>query len=263
MISKALVIGMGEVGRRLARALRQAGVEIVPVTREAGWEAAAASTPEPRLVCVGEAQLPPVLERLREVSPSALVFVQNGWVRDHLAGAGGATRGLIWFMSKGDFFRVLRASPFSGPLAAPLAAALEAGGIAAVAIDEPAFRSAEAEKMGFNCLVGLPLAVHRVSLAEYLQRHHAEAEALFEEATTVTARALGVAPSPAWWPEMLRLAEPLGWVRSAAPKALEHRNAAVLALARQLGVAVPVTERLLAAAGWTGGSTSTGLSSLT
>ncbi len=51
------------------------------------------------------------------------------------------------------------------------------------------FAAAEAEKMAFNCVVGLPLAVHGVSLGEYLTQHAPEAEAVFGEAATVTARA--------------------------------------------------------------------------
>jgi len=248
-VRRAFVIGMGEVGRRLAGALAASGVDVVPVTRAAGWDGALAAGGEPRLVCVGEGQLAEVAARLRGVPPARLAFVQNGWVRDELAGLPGHTRGLVWFTSKGEFFRVLRPSPFAGPLAGELAAALASGGIPAEALDDRAFRAAEAEKMGFNCVVGLPLAVHGVTLAEYLERHRDEARAVFDEAVEVTARALGVAPAAAWWDEFVRTVEPLAWVRSGAPKALAHRNGAVARLARELGTAVPANARLLAAAG--------------
>jgi ketopantoate reductase len=245
---RAFVVGMGEVGRRLGSALGAAGVEVVPVTRDVGWDALDAGSP--LLLCVREEALPPLLERLRGTDPARLVLVQNGWIRPLLGGIEGCTRGLIWFTSKGEFFRVLRASPFRGPLAAPLAAALGAGGIAAAAVSPAAFDALDAEKMGFNCVVGLPLAVHGVALGEYLERHAAEAEALFRESTETCARALGVAADPEWWPAFLAACAPLGWVRASAAKALEYRSGAVLRLARAQGVAVPATERLLSAAGF-------------
>jgi hypothetical protein len=72
---------------------------------------------------------------------------------------------------------------------------------------------------------------------------------LFRESVDVCARALCVAAEPAWWDDFRRAVEPLGWVRAAAAKALEYRSGAVARLARELGTAVPVTTRLLAAAG--------------
>ena len=248
-MQRAFVIGMGEVGRRLAGALAAAGVDVLPVTRESGWDEALGSSGAARLVCVGETQLAALVPRLRGVPPAALAFVQNGWIRPELEDLPGHTRGLVWFTSKGDFFRVLRPSPFCGPLAADLAAALTAGGIAAEALDDAAFRAAEAEKMGFNCVVGLPLAVHRVTLGEYLEIRGDEARAVFAEAVAVTAHALGVAAKVRWWEAFVRSVEPLAWVRSSAPKALGHRNGAVARLARELGAAAPENERLLAAAG--------------
>jgi ketopantoate reductase len=246
---RAFVIGMGEVGRRLADALARAGVAVVPVTRGSGWDEALTPSGDPRLVCVGEGQLAEVALRLRGVPPAVLAFLQNGWIRPELADLRGHTRGLVWFTSKGEFFRVLRPTPFCGPLAADLAAALAAGGIAAEALDDAAFRAAEAEKMGFNCVVGLPLAVRRVSLGEYLERHGDEARAVFGEAVAVTARALGAPTGPGWWDAFVRSAEPLAWVRSSAPKALAYRNGAVVSLAGEVGLAAPANERLLAAAG--------------
>jgi ketopantoate reductase len=244
-LPRAFVIGMGEVGRRLAGALERAGVEVVPVTRTAGWDRALSAAEGARVVCVGEAELAAVVERLRNVPPDRLVFVQNGWIRRELEGVAAHSRGLVWFTSKGDFFRVLRPSPFAGPLAGELAEALSSGSIAAEALGAAPFRAAEAEKMGFNCVVGLPLAVHRVTLAEYLSRHTAEAHAAFSEAVTVTARALGVDVEQRWWSDFLIVVEPLGWVRSSAPKALAWRNGAVVALARELGIAAPANQQLL------------------
>jgi len=244
------VIGMGETGRRLAAALATAGVETVPVTRERGWEEALADPRGVRLLCVREEALAAALARLAGTPPERVVLVQNGWVRPVLGAFATSTRGLLWFTSKGEFFRVLRPSPFAGPAAERLAAALTAGGITAEAVGAGEFAAREADKMGFNCLVGLPLAVHRLSLAEYLAQRPEEARALFEESVGAAAATLGVAVSPAWWPAFLAAAEPLGFVRSTAAKALEFRNGAVLRLARAAGLTAPVTERLLAAAGF-------------
>ena len=247
---RAFVVGMGEVGRRLARALAASGTEVVAVTRQEGWERLAAEREAPVLVCVREEALADAVARLRGVAAERLVFVQNGWIRPLLDGVTGCSRGLIWFTSKGEFFRGLRPSVFSGPATARVVEALDRGGIAATVQEADAFARAEAEKMGFNCVVGLPLAVHGVSLEEYLRRHPSEAEAVFSEAVGVTARALGVAPSDDWWPGFVRVAEPIGWVRASAPKALEFRNGAVVRLAGTFGMAAPVNESLLAAVGF-------------
>ncbi|HLE60185.1 MAG TPA: hypothetical protein VI700_01480 [Thermoanaerobaculaceae bacterium] len=250
--ARIFVVGMGEVGRRLGGALTAAEVEIVPVTRVSGWEGALADPDGVLLVCVREEALAEVLTRLRGVGPHRLVFVQNGWIRPLLAELPGCTRGLVWFTSKGDFFRVLRPSVFSGANAGLLAGALERGGIPSAGVNEGAFAAAEAEKMGFNCVVGLPLAVRQVSLSEYLNRDQEEAEAVFSEAVAATARATGAEPSPGWWDDFLRAAEPIGWVRASTAKALEYRNGAVVRLAREFGLAAPVNQRLLEAVGFRG-----------
>ena len=248
-LQRVVVIGPGEVGRRLMRALATAGVPSTPITRDLGWEAIAGSGAGPILVCVREEALPAVLDRLGGVDPDRLVLVQNGWIRPLLGGRESASRALIWFTSKGEFFRELRPSLFGGTLAGPLVVALHRGGLDVAAVGEEEFGAAEAEKMGFNCVVGLPLAVHGVSLAEYLEQQTDEAHALFAESTTICARAIGVEPAPGWWDEFRRAVAPIDWVRAASAKALEFRNGAVLRLAADLGVEVPVTARLLAAAG--------------
>jgi len=247
-LHRVYVVGMGEVGRRLAAALGGAGVEVAPVTRERGWPEALTDSTGLLVVCVREEALESVLGRLAGVGAERVALVQNGWIRPLLGRFGAATRALVWFTSKGEFFRVLRPSVLGGPAAPALCAALGRGGIVATAVTEKAFACAEAEKMGFNCVVGLPLAVHGVSLAEYLADRGEEARALFEESVAAPARALGVPVSQEWWPAFLDAARPLGWLRAASAKALEFRNGAVLRLARELGLPAPVTERLLAAA---------------
>jgi ketopantoate reductase len=246
-VGQVAIVGMGEVGRRFATALWAAGVGVVPVSRTSGWEKVLAGA-MPVLVCVREEALAAVIAQLGGVAATRLVFVQNGWVGPLLPE--GCGRALVWFTSKGEFFRVLRPTPFSGPWAGSLAEMVTRGGIAAEAVDQAAARPLEAEKMGFNCVVGLPLAVHGCSLGEYLSARPEEAEALFSESVTVAAGALGVPVSRHWWTQFERAVEPLAWVRAASAKALEYRNGAVVRLARGQGMAAPVTERLLAAVGF-------------
>ena len=99
--------------------------------------------------------------------------------------------------------------------------------------------------MGFNCVVGLPLAVHGLSLGEYLDAHADEAEALFNESVEVCAAAAGCTASETGWPDFLEAVEPLDWVRTSKAKALDFRNGAVARLGRQLGIATPVNDSLL------------------
>ncbi len=249
-LDRAFVVGMGEVGRKLAAALGAGGVGVRPVRRGEGWDGLVAEPGAAALVCVREEDLAGVLTRLAGRDPASVVLVQNGWIRPRLRGWEGCTRGLIWFTSKGEFFQVLRPSILGGPLAGLLADALGRGGVAAAAVGDAEFRGAEAEKMGFNCVLGLPLAVHRLSLAEYLAAHADEAEALFRESVEIPARALGVTAREGWWESFRRTVAPLGWVKAAGAKALEFRNGAVVRLAREIGAAAPVNARLLAAVGF-------------
>ncbi len=249
-IGRVYVIGMGEVGSRLAGALETAGTEVVPVTRDSGWNAVLRDDGAVRLACVREEALPEVLERLRPVPGHRIALVQNGWIRPLVENLDGVTRGLIWFTAKGDFFRVLRPSPFGGPLADALATRLSAGGIPATAVDRPAFDREDAEKMGFNCVVGLPLAVHGESLGDYLANRRPEAREVFDEAVAVSALAAGTEPDAAAWSRFLDLTRPLHWVRTSAAKALEYRNGAIVRLADRLGADAPANRRLLAAVGF-------------
>jgi hypothetical protein len=249
-LDRVYIVGAGEVGRRLGRALRATGSKVIDVTRHEGWEDAREDPIGIRLLCVREEDLSTVLDRLTRVPERLIVCVQNGWIRPLVSHTTEVTRGLIWFTSKGDFFEVLRESPFHGPCAAELVARLTAAGIPAGSVDEGLFAALEADKMGFNCVVGLPLAVHGATLERYLTDHYDEARALFEESVSTCAHELGTPAAPGWWRKFCISARPLGWVRATAAKALEFRNGAVARLAEQHGIAVPVTERLLREAGF-------------
>ena len=250
MSDTAFVIGMGEVGRRLKAALTTAGFTVVEVTRSEGWDRAAGGEVGLRVVCVREQVLEEVLGRLDGVPDQQIVLVQNGWIRPLLESRPHITRGLIWFTAKGEFFRVLRSSPFCGPAATTVASALSSSGIAAHVVEAAEFAGLDAEKMGFNCLVGLPLAVHHVSLGEYLEHYRDEARAVFDESARVCAAAAGAQPQSEWWDSFCEAVAPLGWVAASTAKALELRNGAVLRLAGEHGDEVPATQRLLAAVGW-------------
>lgn len=250
---RAVVVGVGEVGRKLAAALHASKTEVVEVTRTDNWDIArSAPAGVPRLLCVREDDLEPVLRELDAVAPESLVAVQNGWIKPLLDSRPGATRGLIWFTAKGDFFRPLRPSPFCGPLAAALTERLSAGGLPTEVTAQRTFAELDADKMGFNCVVGLPLAVHGLTLGEYLQQHATEAEAVFSEAATVCAAAAGVSSDAAWWPAFVETVEPLHWVATSSAKALDFRNGAVVRLARDLGMEAPANRRLLDRVGWQG-----------
>ncbi|NOZ78825.1 MAG: hypothetical protein GXP48_06560, partial [Acidobacteria bacterium] len=231
--ARAHVIGMGEVGRRLAGALERAGVQVVRVTRHEGWEGARTDPSSVRILCMREEDLPAALEMLPGVPPGQIVAVQNGWIRPLLEAWPGCGRGLIWFMSKGEFFNELRPSIVTGPAGAWLADALSRGGLRVTfAGDAAEFAKLEADKMGFNCVVGLPLAVHGVTLGQYLDERSDEARAVFTEAVTVSSRALGVEPSPSAWPKFVQTVEPIRWVAPSRAKALDYRNGAIVRLAR-------------------------------
>ena len=250
-VQRAHVIGMGEVGRRLAGALERAGVEVSRVTRHEGWEGARTDPDSLRILCMREGDLPAALDALCGVDPARIVAVQNGWIRPLLEPWAGCGRGLIWFMSKGDFFNELRPSIVSGSAGAWLAKALNRGGLHATFVeDDAAFARLEADKMGFNCVVGLPLAVHGVTLGQYLDERPEEARAVLIEAVTVCSLALGIEPAPSAWQDFVRTVEPIRWVAPSSAKALDYRNGAVVTLARTLGLDAPVNEKLLAAASW-------------
>jgi ketopantoate reductase len=244
-IPRVHVIGMGEVGRRLAGALHRAGIAALPVTRTQGWDEAREDREGICLVCVREEALAEVLEALPDVPSKRLALVQNGWIRPLLHDLPDATRGLIWFTSKGEFFQILRPNVFSGPAAEDLSLALAAGGLPSEAVVAKVYDRLDADKMGFNCLVGLPLAVHGLSLEDYLDSFPEEARAVFDEAVDACSAAIGAEIDAGGWDAFLESARHLGWVRVSEAKALDFRNQAVVALAAQFGRSAPVNAELL------------------
>ena len=244
-IARAHIVGMGEVGRRLAGALHRAGIAVHPVTRTQGWDEAREDQHGICLICVREDGLAEVLDALFDVPSERLVLVQNGWIRPLLHDLPNTTRGLIWFTSKGEFFQILRPNAFSGPVADDLSLALAAGGLPSEAVEARVYDRLDADKMGFNCLVGLPLAVHGLSLEDYLDSFPEEARAVFDEAVGACSAAVGAEIDVKGWDGFLESAQHLGWVRVSEAKALGFRNQAVVALAAESGVPAPVNTELL------------------
>ena len=242
---------MGEVGGRLASALERAGWRVHAVTRRDGWKAASdPSNPAPRLVAVREEQLADVLERLAKLPAERLVLVQNGFLEAVHGDLGPVSRGLIWFTSKGDFFRSLCASPVHGTVAPDLTTALAAGGLEVeLEPDRKRFTQAMIVKGIWNAVVGLPLAVHQVDLATYLSDHREELAALVEESARAAGAVYGVDVSAEHaLDKLLATTTELGWVRGGA-KALDWRNGALATFGRRHDVPTPVNDRLLQAVG--------------
>lgn len=249
---RAYVIGMGEVGRRIAGTLERAGFAVQPVTRALGWDTATdPRDPSPRIVAVREESLDAVLSRFPPTLRDRLVLVQNGFLEPIHGDLGPVTRGLIYFTSKGDFFRVLCPSPFYGKQALPLAAALAEGGIPTDVIEDWSdFLGAMVVKGIWNAVVGLPLAVHGVDLKTYLRDQRGELEALVRESAAAAGAHYDVrVDAAAALRKILDTTGELGSVRG-GKKALGWRNGAIAWFGRQHGVETPVNDRLLRAVGY-------------
>jgi hypothetical protein len=220
------------------------------VTRDRGWEEALASGDAPCILAMREDDLPGALERFPEEERDRLILVQNGFLEAVLGPLEEVTRGLIWFTSKGDFYSVLLPSPFHGPHAGWICDALESGGVPATCItDREEYLREMILKGVWNCVVGLPLAVHETDLGTYLRSHQKEMEAVVAESTAAASAEYGLEVDPE--DAVLRILQTtgdLGWVRGGA-KALDWRNGAVARFGRRHGVPTGVTDDLLRKAG--------------
>lgn len=252
-----IVVGGGEVGRRLLAFLDGAGMATRLVTRTSGWDAATAThEAAPRIVAVREEDLADVLGRFPRTLWGRLVLVQNGFLEAVHGDLSPVTRGLLWFTAKGDFFRQLRPSLWFGPQAAALADALRRGGLAGEEIpDSVAFRREMIIKGLWNCVVGLPLAVHGLALAPYLASWGEEWRVLLIEGARAASAEYAVPVSADDGAAvLLATTKELGWVRGGT-KALAWRNGALARFGRRHGVPTPVNDTLLRAAGYDPDST--------
>src|SRR5689334_17448450 len=100
------VIGFGEIGRVFGRCAEASGEAPILVRRGDDLaEALARGRPDPVVVAVREDQLAPIAAAL-EADADRVVLVQNGLIEEALGEAlARSTRGLLWFMAKGDVFR--------------------------------------------------------------------------------------------------------------------------------------------------------------
>jgi ketopantoate reductase len=202
-------------------------------------------------VCVREEDLAAALAPLQDVPRERLALVQNGFLEPVHGALGAVTRGLVWFTSKGPFFRDLAPTLVHGPRAAFLADALSRGGLDVRALaDGTAFRVEMIVKGLWNAVVGLPLAVHGADLATYLAAREDEWRALLDEGARAASAWYGVHVSGDDAARRLRATTAeLGWVRGGT-KALPWRNGALARLGRACGIATPVNDALLRAAGF-------------
>lgn len=242
------IIGRGEVGRVFERAASQAGETVRLIVR--GDRLSERLLDQgPIIVAVREEDLEGVLESLRSACAERIVLVQNGDIDPLLVDVGRVTRGLLWFTAKGELFKVLAPSPFFGPLAPEIVDRLSRAGVAAEVLeDEGALRREVVMKLAFNNVVGLPLAVHALSLGEYLAQRREEARAVVTETCAAMSAALGVhVDADAAFARFLETTRELGSLRG-GKKALAFRNGAVVRWGRQHGIDVPVNRALLEAA---------------
>jgi ketopantoate reductase len=244
------MVGVGEVGKRLAWALEKGGAAVRLVSRDRGWEDLEREREGPIVVCVREEALPGVLERLGPGRGPRLVLVQNGFLEPLVDRYPGHGRGLLWFRSKGALFEQLAPSLFHGPTAAELAALLERGGLSVrhvASVEE--FRREMIVKGAWNMVVGLPLAVHGVTLGRYLRERKDEGRELVEETLRAAGAEYGVDVSvEEAWGKLRETTRTLAEV-TGGTSGLAWRAGAVARMGRAHGVPTPVIDGLLRAVG--------------
>jgi len=119
-INKAVIIGLGQLGRVFAGGLLRVGCSVVPLNRNDDMAALARVHPNPErvLVAVGENDLHTVLGNLPDVWKSRIALIQNELLpRDWQAhGLVNPTVISVWFeKKKGIDAKPLIASPVAGP----------------------------------------------------------------------------------------------------------------------------------------------------
>lgn len=193
---QVVVIGGGRIGTALVQQSQARGVAVALVTRDAGWQALDAAAGTPIALCVRNDDLDAVLARLPPHRRGDLAFLQNGMLRPWLAAQGfdNPTRGLLFFAvgRRGDPPAPGGTSPFVGPHAAALARWLGDLGLAAEAVDAPAFAAIEVEKLLWNCAFGLMCQAHGCSVGAVVRDHGAQLRALCAELLQLAAPACGV-----------------------------------------------------------------------
>jgi ketopantoate reductase len=248
MDEQIVIVGMGEVGRRLAQGADAMKLAYWPVTREAGQQWLSEPRGVPLLVCVRENDLPAVLAHVPPERGGDLIFVQNGFVDELIAPYPEATRAVIWFTVKGSFFADLLPSPVFGPRADLVRRLISAAGASAEALaDQDVFRRYALEKAVWSCVVGAPLAVWGVDLATARHERMADVKAIVDEACDVVRVALGTEIAPQRVMATLDdTSTQLGWMRGGT-KAVAWRNGRLVEWGERCGIPTPANRAVVEA----------------
>lgn len=182
----------------MAEASAAKGLSCTLVDRTTGWDALAQGE-APIIVTVRNDDLDPVVQAVPQGRRRALVFIQNGMLRDWLdeRGLSGATRGLLFFAvpTRGAPIDPGGVSPFCGPLAEEVVQWFSGLGVPAQTVESTQFASMELEKLLWNCVFGLLCEVHHANVGQVVQRHRQEVEALASELSAVAEPAMGLSLS--------------------------------------------------------------------
>lgn len=141
----------------------------------------------PIVVCTRNEDLVAVLDRVHPSRHPDLVLVQNGVVRPWMTahGLSGATVGVLWVAvaARGDTPIAGGTSAFAGPWAATVAEMMDAHGVAARAVSEPALHTEVAIKLAWICIFGLLGEALRRPVGEIARDHRDLVLALAAELT--------------------------------------------------------------------------------
>jgi hypothetical protein len=248
--SLALVVGMGELGRVFALGMLQLGVTVVPILRTTPNRVLTTHQDAASicLVCVGEAELPAVLDSTARTYADRLVLVQNDlhpsdWER---RGLPLPTVAVVWFEKKpGREPHVLSSTILFGPHAELVVSALQVQGIEAHA--EPELSRLNFELALKNLYV---LTTNSVGLAvpgdvgTLWHSHRALVDRVFEEVLLLESALMEQSlPHQALRLEFERivLADPR---HAAAGRVARERLLGACAASRRMGAATPALDEI-------------------
>ena len=241
------IVGMGRIGRVVARCAEGQGSRVAPVTRSGGTLA----DKGPIVLAVSEDDLETAVAPLPPTLGPRLVFVQNGLIVEVMGRFPGAGRGLLHFNAGVDGrVRVLATSIFGGEAGVPLAEMLDVGGIPARhEPDAGRLRIEEIRKLLWSTVLSVLAAAHHVPVGRLHEEHGDEVEVLARECIAVAAAALSVRPDvDDLLASVRQMAAALPDYKGSA-RGQRYRNQLLVALGRRLGIATPRNEAVLAAFG--------------
>lgn len=242
------IVGMGRIGRVVARCATKGGCPVSEVRRAQGSVA-----PEgPIVIAVGEDDLDAAVLRFSPNDGRRLVFVQNGLLGQVMERFPGAGRGLLHFNADGaGNVRVIMTSVFGGAAGLPIAELLDAGGIPARhESDSQQLRIEEIRKLLWSTVLSVLAAAHGIPVGRVPQVRSEEMAALAKECILVARQALPLDAAP-----VDDLLASLPAMASALPdypgsrRGQRYRNRLLVELGRRLGIATPCNQRVLAMLG--------------